>query len=100
MLDGDNCHQAVTDVLTVKILVLVLQDAELSCIGIHNAGKRGLETGDKRTAVYDVNAVTVGVNLLGEGAGVLKCDLHFDVALGTLNVNRFGMKRNLFAAKV
>ena len=100
MFDGDNGNQTVSNILTVKILILVLQDAKLSSVLVHNTGQCGFKACYKCTAVHDIDAVAVWIDLLGKAVGILKCNLNLDIAAGAFNIDRSRMKRDRFPVNV
>ena len=50
MTDGNDGRAAVPDVCPGEVGILFLQDSELPCVGVHDGGKCGLESGQMGAA--------------------------------------------------
>ena len=100
MLDRNDRDDAASDVLSVEVLVLLLQDSEFSRVLVDHARKSGLEARNERSAVHYVNAVAVGIDLLGKAVIVLESNLDLDVSAPALNVNGLGMQSPHFTRKI
>ena len=100
MFDGNDCHQSVPDVLSVKIFLVIFQDIQFPGILVHHPGQRHLEPGHERTAVRYVDAVAVGIDLLGKRVDVLERHLHFNVPAASFYINNIVMQRRHIAVNV
>ncbi len=100
MLDGENGDNAVADIAPVEVFILLLQVAKLSGVLVHHAGERRFKTCDEGAAVHDIDAVAVGIDLLGIVVRVLEGDFHFDIAAFSLNIDRFRVELICLARQI
>ena len=78
MTDADDRRHAVPGIRTGKVLILLLQDAQLSGIGIDQLGKTVLEAGNMRTAFTVENIVAEAEDILLKRFVELNADIRFD----------------------
>ena len=76
MLDGDHCGHAVPYVRPGKILILFLQDIQLSGIGVDDIGKSGLKAGQMGAALRVVDIVAEAKHIFMKLIHILEGALH------------------------
>ena len=100
-LHGDDGGESLAEVVAGNLDLGLFQLVEqLVVVGVflEGAGERLAEAREVRAALYRVDVVDVGVDVLGEGVVVLHGDLHGHALLLALNVD--GLRRDLGAALV
>ena len=76
MLDAYNGSHSVSDFSSGEIDILILQVAQLPCIGVDNSGELGLKAGKMCSAFGIVDIVTESQHVLMEFINVLERDLN------------------------
>ena len=76
MLDGNHRRHAVPYISTVKIGILILQDAKLPGIRVHYLGELGLKPGYVCTALGIIDAVTKAQHFFMKLINILKGNLN------------------------
>ena len=94
MLDGHDSHQSVTNVFTIKIILVVLEKIQFSGVLVHDTGQCRLKSGHQRPPVCHIDTVTVCIDLFPVILGVLECHFHFDISTFPFNINNILMKRH------
>ena len=89
MLDGDNRNYAVTNVLSVKVIILSLEVAKFPCILIHNSCKCSLKACYEGSSVYYIDTVTIGIYLFRVAICVLEGSLNLYISGLSLHIDNF-----------
>ena len=84
---------AVTDVFSIKVFILIFEYAKFPCILVHYTCQSCFKTGHQRTAIGNIDAVAVGIDLLRIIRGVLECDLYLNITACPFNIDRRVMER-------
>ena len=93
VLDRNNSDNAVTDVFSIKVFILIFEYAKFPCILVHYTCQSCFKTGHQRTAIGNIDAVAVGIDLLRIIRGVLECDLYLNITACSFNIDRRVMDR-------
>ena len=94
-LYGDDCSQALADILTGKIILTVLKILLLTGMIIDRFGECISETGQMGAALRSIDIINEAVDIFGKCIRMLHGDFHEDPLSLTLAVNDIRIQRNV-----
>ena len=88
VLDSHNSRHAVSGVRSGKVRVLLLENTELSCIGIDELGKTGLKANQMGAAFLGKDVVAEAQDIFLKGIHKLESNLYLDLIYFLFEINR------------
>ena len=99
-LQADNTGQALTNILTTEISLIILDNIILAGIIVPGSGQGNFKACQMSTALLSVNIINKAINIFLIAVIVLKGNLHHNIILGAIKINRLWIQNFLLLVEM